>query len=65
MRLYRKHSLAKLSKYCLTLISYSTLKSIIWDSCRLYFYVGNLTQNVKNGKLINVNNELNVRNVRN
>ena len=30
-----------------------------------YFYVGNLTENVNNSKFSNINNEFNVRNVRN
>ena len=31
----------------------------------LYLYVGNLTQNVNNSKILNGNNEFNVRNVKN
>ena len=37
----------------------------MWDSFPLYFYVGKLTQNVINSKFSYVNNELNVRNVKN
>ena len=40
-------------------------RNFIWDSCPLYFYAGNLTQTVDNSKFSNVNNEFNVRNVRN
>ena len=33
--------------------------------CYLYFLVGNLTQNVYNGKFFNVSNEVEVTNARN
>ena len=34
-------------------------------SCHLYLLIGNVTQNVNNDKFSDLNNELNVRNVRN
>ena len=37
----------------------------MWNSCPLYFHVGNLKQNVNNSKFSNESNEFNVRNVRN
>ena len=64
-------------KYWLSLMRYSTLKSssfmfcqrfnrnFIHASCHLYFLIGNVTQNVNSGKFPNVNNEFNMRNVRN
>ena len=34
-------------------------------SCHLYLLIGNVTQNVNNAKFSNVNNEFNMRNIRN
>ena len=68
---------ARFLKYWLSLMRYSTLKSssfmfcqrfnrnLIHASCHSYFLIGNVTQNVNSGKFSNVNNEFNVRNVRN
>ena len=77
MRLYRKTSFSKAFKVLadfnklfnfekfLTYVCQKFNRNLIWDGCCLYFYVGNLTQNVNNSKLFNVNNDFNVRNVRN
>ena len=39
--------------------------NFIHASCHSYFLMGNVTQNVYSGEFSNVNNEFNVRNVRN
>ena len=39
--------------------------NLIHASCHSYFLIGNVTQNVNNGKFSNVNNEFNIKNVRN
>ena len=68
-------SSARFLKYWLSLMRYSTLKSslfmfcqrlkLIHASCYSYFLIGNVTESVDSGKFSNVNNEFNVRNVRN
>ena len=64
-------------EYWLSVVAYSTLKNSSFMFCQnlietlhvpvaIYvFLTGNLTQNVYNGKFFNVNNDVNVTNVRN
>ena len=40
-------------------------QAFIHTSCHLYLLMGNAIQTINNGKFSNVNNEFNVRNVRN
>ena len=51
-------------KFLIYVLRTIELKSI-YAGCHLYFLTGNITQNVNNGKFSNVNNEFNMRNVRN
>ena len=39
--------------------------NVMRASCYLYFFIGNLTENVYNGNFLNISNEIKVTNVRN